>query len=130
MSEGKLDVVLVPQGTLAEQIRAGGAGLGGVLTPTGLGTVVEDGKTIVDVDGTPYLLEKALKADIALVEARAADALGNLVYDKTARNFNPVMASACECVYALVGERVKSLDPEIVVTPHVFVDYLIEEDRR
>ena len=130
MGEGSLDVELVPQGTLAEVIHAGGAGLGGVLTPTGLGTVVEDGKTILDVDGSPYILEKALKADIALIEARAADNLGNLVYDKTARNFNPIMASACEKVFALVEQRVETLDPEIIITPHVFVDYLIEEVRR
>lgn len=125
MSEGSMEVELVPQGTLAERIRAYGAGLGGVLTPTGLHTIVEEGKRVIEVKGVKYLLEEALGADLALIEAKASDELGNLVYDKTARNFNPVMATAADRVIACVDERVDTIDPEHVITPHVFIDYLV-----
>ncbi|QVK21093.1 3-oxoacid CoA-transferase subunit A [Mycoplasmatota bacterium] len=127
MSEGTMDVILVPQGTLAEQIRAGGSGLGGFLTPTGLGTTVEEGKEIVNVDGVDYILEKPLKADMALILGHRADEKGNTIYNKTTRNFNPLMATACETVIVEAKEVVKlgELDPDHIVTPHIFVDYLI-----
>ncbi len=129
MGEGSLTVELVPQGTLAEQIRAYGAGLGGVLTPTGVGTIVETGKDVITIDGVKYLLEKAMGADFALIEAREADPYGNLVYAKTARNFNPIMASAAKTVIARVKDvRAEALDPEVVITPHVLVDYVVEGD--
>lgn len=126
MGEGTLEVELVPQGTLAERIRAHGAGLGGVLTPTGLHTIVEEGKRVLEVQGVKYVLEEALGADLALIEAKSTDPLGNLVYDKTARNFNPVMATAAKRVVALVHDRVESIDPEVIVSPHVFIDHLVE----
>jgi acetate CoA/acetoacetate CoA-transferase alpha subunit len=129
MSEGKMEVTLVPQGTLAEQIRAYGAGLGGILTPTGIHTVVEEGKSVINVQGKDYLLEEALGADLALVEANASDELGNLIYDKTARNFNPIIATAAKKVMVLVHHKVSHIDPEHIVTPHIFVDGLIEVDR-
>jgi acetate CoA/acetoacetate CoA-transferase alpha subunit len=124
MMAGELDVELVPMGTLAERIRCGGGGLGGVLTPTGLGTVVEQGKQKVCVDGREYLLETALRADVALLKARVADRIGNLVYERTARNFNPLMAFAAETVVAECDQVVDvgSLDPEHVVTPGALVD--------
>lgn len=127
MSAGQLDVELVPQGTLVERIRAFGAGLGGILTPTGLHTIVEEGKKVIHVKDRDYILEEALGADIALIEAKACDDLGNLVYDKTARNFNPAMATAAKTVFAYVHEHVDMIDPECVITPHIFVDYLILE---
>ncbi len=127
MNAGETEVELVPQGTLAEQIRAGGAGLGGVLTPTGVGTEVEEGKQIIEVDGRKFLLEKARKGDIALIKARTADKAGNLIYDKSSRNFGPLMATACETVVVEVDEIVEvgDLDPECIVTPGFFVDYLV-----
>ncbi len=127
MSEGTLSVELVPQGTLAERIRAFGAGLGGLLTPTGMHTLVEEGKQVINVEDKPYLLETALGADLALIEAKTSDHYGNLIYDKTARNFNPVMATAAHEVIALTHNLVKTLDPECIVTPHVFVDALVME---
>jgi acetate CoA/acetoacetate CoA-transferase alpha subunit len=127
MLAGKLEVELVPQGTLIERIRAGGHGLGGVLTPTGVGTVVEEGKRRIDVDGKPYLLETALLADFALVQAFMADYLGNLVYALTARNFNPIIAMAGGTVVAEVEHIVPvgMVSPDHVVTPAVLVDYLV-----
>ena len=129
MITGALQVELVPQGTLIERIRAGGHGLGGVLTPTGVGTVVEEGKRRIEVEGRPYLLETALKADFALVQAAVADYLGNLVYALTARNFNPVIAMAGATVIAEVEEVVPvgMLPPDHVVTPAVLVDVLVGE---
>ena len=129
MIAGALQVELVPQGTLIERIRAGGHGLGGVLTPTGVGTVVEEGKRRIEVEGRPYLLETALKADFALVQAAVADYLGNLVYALTARNFNPVIAMAGATVIAEVEEVVPvgMLPPDQVVTPAVLVDMLVGE---
>ena len=128
MSDGELDVILVPQGTLAEQIRAHGAGLGGILTPTGLGTIVEEGKEIIRVNDKDFILETALGADLALIQIESCDVLGNAVYAKTARNFNPVMATACKTVVALTNHRVESIDPEIIVTPHVLIDFIVKEE--
>jgi acetate CoA/acetoacetate CoA-transferase alpha subunit len=127
MMSGQLTVELVPQGTLIERIRAGGYGLGGVLTPTGVGTVVEDHKRRVDVDGRQYLIETALRADFALVHAFLADYLGNLSYALTARNFNPVIAMAGERVVANADHIVPVgvISPDHVVTPAPIVDYLI-----
>lgn len=127
MIAGELEVHLIPQGTLAERIRAGGAGLGGVLTPTGLGTVVEEGKQKVVVDGREYLLETPLKADVALLKAHKADRCGNLVYRRAARNFNPVMATAADKVVAEIEQLVENgeVDPDHVVTPGLFVDMLV-----
>ncbi len=128
MIAGELEVELVPQGTLAERIRAGGCGLGGVLTRTGLGTVVDRGKLTVDVDGETWLLEKPLRADFALVNAWQADYLGNLTYQLTARNFNPVMAMAATTVIVEAGEIVPVgvISPDSVRTPGTLVDYLLE----
>lgn len=128
MNAGETEVELVPQGTLAEQIRAGGFGLGGVLTPTGVGTEVEEGKQIIEVDGKKFLLEKARKGDVALIKAKKADKSGNLIYDKSARNFAPLMATACQTVIAEVEEIVETgdIDPEYIVTPGLFVDYLVK----
>jgi len=127
MMAGKLEAELVPQGTLIERIRAGGHGLGGVLTQTGIGTSVEEGKQRVEVNGTAYLLEMALRADFALVQAFLADYLGNLGYALTARNFNPVMAMAGETVIAGADNIVPVgvLAPDHVGTPAPVVDYLI-----
>jgi acetate CoA/acetoacetate CoA-transferase alpha subunit len=127
MIAGEMDVELVPQGTLIERIRAGGFGLGGVLTPTGVGTLVEEGKRKIDVDGAAYLLEPALKADFALVEAFLADYYGNLVYALTARNFNPVIAMAARTVIVDATHIVPvgMISPDHVVTPAVLVDYVI-----
>lgn len=128
MNTGELEVELVPQGTLAERIRSGGAGLGGVLTPTGIGTIVADGKQIISVDGKEYLLEKPLRAKVAVVHAQKADTRGNLIYRLSARNFNPMMATAADIVIAEVNEIVAAgeLDPDTIHTDGVFVDYLVK----
>jgi acetate CoA/acetoacetate CoA-transferase alpha subunit len=128
MFDGKIDVELVPQGTLVERIRAGGHGLGGILTPTGVGTVVEDGKQQIDVDGKRYLLETAIRANFALLQAFQADYLGNLIYSLTARNFNPVMAMAADTVIAATDHVVPvgAIPPDTVITPAPLVDYLIK----
>jgi acetate CoA/acetoacetate CoA-transferase alpha subunit len=127
MNAGETEVALVPQGTLAERIRAAGAGLGGVLTPTGIGTEVQNGKKVIEIKGRQFLLEEALYGDAALLRAKKADKAGNLVYDKSARNFNPLMATACKLVLVEADEIVEigEIDPDIVVTPSVFVHYLI-----
>jgi acetate CoA/acetoacetate CoA-transferase alpha subunit len=127
MVAGDLEVDLVPQGTLIERIRAGGHGLGGILTRTGIGTPVENGKQRIKVDGKEYLLETALRADFALVQAFLADYLGNLSYALTARNFNPVIAMAVETVIASADNIVPVgvLAPDHVVTPAPVVDYLV-----
>ncbi len=126
----EIEVELCPQGTLAERIRAAGYGLGGVLTPTGLGTTVAEGKRTVEVDGKKFLLEVPLKADFALISARRSDYLGNLEYALTARNFNPIMAMAADTVIAEADEIVPVgvIPPDDVVTPHVVVDFVIERN--
>ncbi len=131
MLAGEIEVELVPQGTLAERIRAGGYGLGGVLTPTGLGTTVEDGKQIVEVDGRSFVLEKPLRADFTLLNAKQADYIGNLTYSLTARNFNPVMAMAADVVIAEAQDIVPVgvIPPDAVMTPAVLVDHLITRER-
>jgi 3-oxoacid CoA-transferase A subunit len=127
---GELETSLVPQGTLAEAIRAGGAGLGGFYTKTGVGTDLAEGREVREIDGERYLFEKPLRADIALIRAHRADTLGNLTYYKTARNFNPDMATAAEVVVAEVDEIVEAgtLNPEHVVTPHPYVDYVVQSE--
>ncbi|WP_099468635.1 CoA transferase subunit A [Konateibacter massiliensis] len=127
MHDGIIEMQLVPQGTLVEQIRAGGAGLGGVLTPTGLGTEVAAGKEVLEIDGKQYLLEKPLKADFALIRGSVADEKGNVYYKATTRNFNPVMATAAETVIVAAEEIVPvgELQPELIATPGIFVDYLV-----
>jgi acetate CoA/acetoacetate CoA-transferase alpha subunit len=127
MIAGEIEVELVPQGTLVERIRAGGFGLGGILTPTGVGTLVEEGKRKIELDGIAYLLEPALKADFALVESFLADYYGNLVYALTARNFNPVIAMAARTVIVDAAHIVPvgMISPDHVVTPAVLVDYVI-----
>lgn len=131
MIAGELEVELVPQGTLAERIRAKGAGLGGILTPTGVGTIVENGKERVEVDGKIYLLEKPLGADIALLRGHKTDRMGNTVYYKTMRNFNPIMAMAADIVIMEADEIVEvgELDPDIIITPGIFVDYVVGRDK-
>jgi acetate CoA/acetoacetate CoA-transferase alpha subunit len=127
MLAGDMEVELIPQGTLIERIRAAGYGLGGVLTPTGVGTAVEEGKRRIEVDGGDYLLETALGADFALVEAFLSDYYGNLVYALTARNFNPVIAMAAKTVIvdACHIVPVGMISPDHVVTPAVLVDYVV-----
>lgn len=127
MIAGDLQVDLVPQGTLAERIRAGGFGLGGILTATGIGTVVEEGKQKVSVGGRDYLLETALRADFALVHAFIADYMGNLSYALTARNFNPLMAMAADTILVQAENIVPVgvIAPDHVVTPAPVVDYVI-----
>ena len=129
MNSGELEIEFVPQGTLAERVRCGGAGLGGFLTTTGMGTIVAEGKPVVQVDGKEYLLEKPLRADIALVGASWGDKSGNLVYKGTSQNFNPLMASAADLVIAEIEDLVEvgELFPELVKTPGIFVDYIIEK---
>jgi len=132
MTAGELDVKLVPQGTLAEQIRADGAGLGGILTPTGIGTIIEEGKQKLVVEGQEYLLELPVHANVALLKAHKADKAGNLVYRRAARNFNPLMAMAADIVIAQVDQIVEvgEIDPDEVMTPGIFVDYLVQKQPR
>ncbi len=128
MNAGEMEVILVPQGTLAEQIRAGGAGLGGILTPTGVGTVVEEGKQKIEIDGVEYLLELPLKADVALIAGETVDRLGNIVYFGATRNFNELMATAAEIVIveAEAVKKVGELDANDVVTPGIFVTHIVD----
>lgn len=128
MNSGELEVELVPQGTLAERIRCGGSGIGGFLTPTGVGTVVAEGKQMMEVGGKTMLLELPLKADVALIMAHQADRAGNLTYRRSMRNFNPPMAMAAEHVIAQVREvlEVGEMDPDLVVTPGVVVDCIVK----
>ncbi len=127
MQEGRLAVTLVPQGTLIERLRAKGAGLGGILTPTGMNTPVAEGKTVLSVQGRDYLLEEPLGGDLALVGGAVADRYGNLRYHGTMRNFNPVIALAAPLVVAEPIRIEEMLDPEMVVTPHPLVDYVLKE---
>jgi 3-oxoacid CoA-transferase subunit A len=125
--KGELDLTLVPQGTLAERIRAGGAGIPAFYTPAGAGTLVAEGKETRDFDGKPYLLESWLRADFALIKAWKGDTMGNLVYRKTARNFNPMMATAARITIAEVEELVEpgEIDPDQVMTPGIYVKRIV-----
>jgi len=127
MNEGTLEVELVPQGTLVEQIRAGGFGLGGVLTPTGLGTIIAEGKKIIEVDGKEFLLEKPLKADVSLIRGSVTDCYGNTIYRGTSNNFNQMMATAGEIVIVETEKLVPTgfLTKESITTPSIFVDYVV-----
>lgn len=127
-NEGKIEVKLVPQGTFAEAMRAAGAGIPAFYTPTAVGTDLAKGKETKVFNGKTYLLEEAIAADVALVQAYRADTLGNLVYYKTARNFNPLMAMAAKLTIVQVDEIVPAgeLDPEAIVTPHIYVDVLVK----
>jgi 3-oxoadipate CoA-transferase alpha subunit len=124
---GKIELEVVPQGNLAERIRAAGAGIGGFYTPTGVGTPLADGKEVRTIDGRDYLLEYPIRADAALIRAHKADRMGNLVYRKTGRNFGPIMATAAALTIAEVSEIVDTggLDPETVVTPGIFVNRIV-----
>lgn len=126
--KGEIELELLPQGTLAESMRAGGAGLGGYYTTTGVGTDLAKGKEEREIDGVTYIFEKAIRADVALIRAHKADTLGNLVYYKTARNFNPLMATAAKKVIVEVDEIVQpgELNPEEIVTPFLYVDVIIK----
>jgi 3-oxoacid CoA-transferase subunit A len=125
---GELDLTLVPQGTLAERIRAGGAGIPAFFTPTGLGTPVAEGKEVREFDGKRYVMERWLRADFALVKAWKGDRAGNLIYRKTARNFNPMMATAAKVTIAEVEELVETgtLDPDAIVTPGIYVQRIFQ----
>jgi 3-oxoacid CoA-transferase subunit A len=128
VTAGHLEAELIPQGTFSERIRAAGAGVGGFFTPTGVGTSVAEGKETRIIDGRPYLLEFPLRADFAFVRAHLADRRGNLVYRKTARNFNPMMATAADVTIAEVESIVEAgqIDPDAVVTPGIFVTHVVE----
>lgn len=128
----EMEVELVPQGTLAERVRCGGAGLGGVLTETGVGTVVEEGKTKLAFDGKEYLVERPIRGDIALIKAKKADRSGNLIYEKSSRNFNPLMALAANIVIVETEELVEvgALDPECIVTPGIVVHKIVVAGRQ
>ncbi len=125
---GEIEVELNPQGTLAERVRAGGAGIAGFFTPTGVGTLIAEGKEVREFDGRKYVLERGIRGDVAFVKAYKADTHGNLTYRKTARNFNPVMATAAEFVIAEVEEIVPAgqLNPDEIITPGVYVDAVIK----
>lgn len=128
--DGRLEIELIPQGTFAEAIRCGGAGIGGFYTRTTVGTELAKGKDTRVIDGEEYVFEKAIKGDVSIIKALKADTYGNLIYDKTALNFNHVMATAGEIVIAEVDEIVDagSIPPEYIQTPHVYVDYLVESN--
>ncbi|KIL75590.1 CoA transferase subunit A [Bacillus badius] len=130
MTENKLDVTFFPQGTLAEKIRAGGMGLGGILVDVGLGTMAEEGREKVEIQNKTYLIEEALTAEVAIVYAKQADEYGNLVFDKSARNFNPLVAMAADVTIVEAEQIVPNgeLDPENIVTPGVFVDYIVQSE--
>ena len=127
VNRGEIEATLLPQGTFAEAIRAGGAGLGGFYTPVGAGTLLAEGKEERVIDGVPHVLERPIRGNVALVYAERGDELGNLWYRKTARNFNPLMATAADLVIAEVGELVPvgEIEPEDVHTPHLYVDLLV-----
>jgi 3-oxoacid CoA-transferase subunit A/3-oxoadipate CoA-transferase alpha subunit len=127
VNAGEIEATLLPQGTFAEAIRAGGAGIGGFYTPVAAGTLLAEGKEEREIDGVPHVLESPIRADVALVYAARGDALGNLWYRRTARNFNPVMATAARITIAEVGELlpVGAIEPEAIVTPHLYVDHLV-----
>ena len=126
-NSGKMELELSPQGTFVERIRAAGFGLGGFLTPTGVGTIVEEGKQVLEVNGRKYILELPLRADVALIRAYKADRMGNLIYKGTNRNFNPAMATAADIVIAEVDSVVDvgELDPDVIVTQGILIDMLV-----
>ena len=127
MNSGEMIVELTPQGTLAERIRAAGAGLGGFLTPTGIGTIVQEGKEIINVDGKNFLLEKPLKADVALIYGTKVDSLGNVSFLGSTRNFNSIMATAADTVIVEADEIIDGyLDPNEIVIPGIFIDYVVK----
>ncbi|WP_044470258.1 CoA transferase subunit A [Mannheimia massilioguelmaensis] len=130
INQGLVKLNLFPQGTLAEKIRAGGAGLGGVLTKTGLGTIAQEGREVLEVDGQQYIFEKPFRGEIAIVRAHKADKFGNLVYKGAARNFNPLVAMAADLVIVEADEIVDvgEIDPESVITPGVFVDMILSNE--
>lgn len=130
INEGNIEAELIPQGTLAERIRSAGAGLGGILTPIGIGTIVEKNKKIIEINGKKFILELPLKADISLIKAFKADRYGNLIYKKSERNFNPIMAMASEYVIAEVEDFLNDryIDPEAVITPGLFIDAIVLGD--
>ncbi|WP_079526330.1 CoA transferase subunit A [Solibacillus isronensis] len=125
---GEIEVELTPQGTLAERIRAGGAGIPAFYTPAGVGTIISDGKEVRNFNGKDYVLETALKADFAIIRAAKADQLGNLIYNKTAQNFNPIMAAAGEISIAEVEEIVETgmLDPNMIQTPSIYIQGMLQ----
>ncbi len=125
---GEIDVTFTPQGTLCERIRAGGAGIGGILTPTGLGTPMEEGKQVLEVDGKKYILETPLHADLALIHAWKVDKMGNAIYRRTARNFNSIMATAADLVIVEAEQIVEvgELEPDYIMTPGCLVDYIVQ----
>lgn len=127
LTSGETNVELIPQGTLAERIRCGGAGLGGFLTPTGIGTIVEEGKQLIDVEGKTYILELPLRADVAIVYGSKVDKAGNVFLSKTTRNFNPLMALAADIVIVDAQEIVEvgDIDPHLVMIPGTLVDYIV-----
>lgn len=127
MIAGEMDVQLVPQGTLIEQIRCGGAGLGGFLTPTGVGTIVEEGKQTMTLEGKTWLLERPLRADLALIRAHRSDMLGNLTYQLSSRNFNPLIALAADITLVEPDEMVETgeLQPDQIVTPGAVIDHIV-----
>lgn len=131
MNSGETEVVLTPQGTLAEKVRCGGYGLGGFLTPTGVGTEVETGKEKKVIDGKEYLLELPLKADVALIKASVADKKGNMIFSKTTKNFNPIMAMAADIVIVEADKIVEigEIDPDQVMSSGIFVDYIVGGDK-
>jgi 3-oxoadipate CoA-transferase, alpha subunit len=128
---GRIELEVVPQGNLAERLRAAGAGIGGFFTPTGVGTSLAEGKETHEIDGRTYVLEHPIRGDLALIKAHVADRMGNLVYRKTARNFGPVMATAARTVAVQVDRVVEigGLDPEVVVTPGIYVDRIVPAEQ-
>lgn len=130
MQAGEIEVELVPQGTLAERVRAAGYGLGGILTPTGVGTIVQQGKQVINVDGKDYLLEKPIKADVALILGTTVDEMGNVICAKTTKNFNPLMATAADLVIVEAAEIVPfgSLDPDNLDISRIFVNYIVKSN--
>jgi 3-oxoadipate CoA-transferase, alpha subunit len=127
-NEGKIDLELIPQGTLAERLRAGGSGIPAFYTPTGVGTEIAEGKEVREIDGIPCIMEKAIKGDYAFIKAKKADRWGNLIYNKSGRNFNPLMAMAAKITIAEVDEIVEvgELDPESIITPGIFVQHVVK----
>lgn len=130
MSKEEMEVELIPQGTLAEKIRCGGVGLGGFLTPTGIGTIIENNKEIIEKNGKKYILEEPLKADLSIIYGNEVDNKGNIIYSKTAQNFNPLMAMAGEKVICQARKVINSKDMNSsnIHTPHIFVDHIVKED--